>query len=126
MSHKKNRQFHDDNILRALDKLPHIMKNLENKSITIRANATSKESGKEHIAKTSHGLQARDITRLPKIFLDIKTKVVQDPNFENRKNYYAEKRHKYLFAGYIKVVTEIKNDQSEEIITVFFAEKIKK
>lgn len=126
MAHRKKRPYRDENILNALEQLPPIMRNVDGVSITVRSSASSTESGKQHIAKSSHGLQAKDILKLPKIFLDSKTIVCQDPVFENRKNYYSEKRHKHLFVGYIKIVTEIKIDGSEEIITVFFAEKIKK
>lgn len=125
MSHKKRKKYYDGNILIALEKLPPIMKTKDNKDVIIRSSANNKESGKEHISKTSHGLQAKDILRIPAILRDHKTIILQDPVYKNRKNYYAEKRKKHLFAGYIKIVTEVKATDEEEIITIFFAEKLK-
>lgn len=100
------------------------MKNLNDKDVTIRPNGPNRETGKEHIAKTSHGLQKKDIKEIPNILKNPDTLKV-DPTFKNKMNYYGIKRKKYVAIGYIKIITEVKFDGSEEIVTIYFTEKIK-
>ena len=118
----------DPNIIEALEKLPKIMRNNQNKEVSIRAEARN-ETGKEHIAVTTHGLQVRDVNLIKKALRSPEF-VCQDPNNPNYKNYYVRRggkhgpnnRNKGVF---LKLVTYVKSDGSEEIITVFPTNSIK-
>lgn len=118
----------DPNIIEALEKLPKIMRNNQNKEVSIRAEARN-ETGKEHIAVTTHGLQVRDVNLIKKA-LKSPEFVCVDPNNRYKKNYYisrkgnhgANNRNKGVL---LKVVTKVKCDGKEEIVTVFPTNSIK-
>ena len=128
MSPYDRNQTIDQNIIKALEQLPKVMFNNQNKEVTIRAFAR-KETGEEHIAVTTHGLQVRDIALIKKA---IKTPefVCEDPNNYRKKNYYVRRLGKHGNKNrnkgiYLKVVTHIKRDKNEEIVTVFPTNSIK-
>ncbi len=118
----KNKLFYDAHIINALSVLPPVMINNEGSPVFIRKKARQ-ESGREHIARASHGLQVKDIQRIPEI-LKSPFKVCLDPTHKCKKNYYGIKYKKHVFAGFIKIVTAMKQNK-EEIVTIFVADKIK-
>ena len=128
MSPYDRNQAYDPNIIEALEKLPKVMKNNENKDVTIRHQARD-ESGKEHIAVSTHGLQVRDIESIPKI-LKKPEMCEHDLHNKNYKVYYGKRggkhdsttRNKGLF---LKIVTSVKLDGNEEIVTVYPTNSIK-
>ena len=118
----------DPNIIEALEKLPKIMRNNQNKEVSIRAEARN-ETGKEHIAVVVHGLQVRDISLIKKA-LKTPDFVCEDPNNHWKKNYYIKRRGKHGPNNrnkgiLLKVVTYVKPDGTEEIVTVFPTNSIK-
>lgn len=128
MSPYNRNQAYDPNIIAALEELPKIMKNNESKEVTIRHQARD-ESGKEHIAVSTHGLQVRDIEMIPEILKKPET-CLQDPYNKNYKDYYGKRLGKHDSTTrnkgqYLKIVTSVKLDGNEEIITVYPTNSIK-
>ena len=121
--YNRNQPF-DPNIIEALNKLPRKMTNYDGKMISIRPNS-GRETGVEHVSQSGHGLQEKDIKQIPNILKNPDT-VCSDPDWPNRKNYYGKKYKEHVFWGFIKIVSDIKSDGSEEIVTVFLTKKIKK
>jgi len=118
----------DPNIIKALEKLPKVMSNNQDKEVFVRAKARH-ETGKEHIAVTSHGLQVRDINLIKKA-LSAPEFVCEDPNNHRRKNYYVKREGKHGYNNrnkgtLLKVVTYVRPDEKEEIVTVFPTNSIK-
>lgn len=128
MSPYYRNQAYDPNIIEALERLPRIMQNNENKEVCIRLRARD-ESGKEHIAVSTHGLQVRDIEMIPQVLKNPES-FCKDPYNKNYKNYYGKRfgkhdsttRNKGIF---LKIVTSVKLDGNEEIVTVFPTNSIK-
>lgn len=128
MSPYNRNQAYDPHIIECLGQLPKTMKNNENKEVTIRVNARN-ESGVEHIAVATHGLQVRDIKLIPKVLKKPEHFCI-DPNNKNYKDYYgkrdgkhdSETRNKGI---YLKIITSVKPDGSEEIVTVYPTNSIK-
>ncbi len=128
MSPYNRKQAYDPNIIEALEKLPNIMTNNENKEVRIRVQARI-ESGKEHIAVATHGLQVRDIELIPKI-LKKPEYSCKDPNNNNYKDYYGKRLGKHNSSTrnkgiFLKIVTAVKIDKSEEIVTCYQTNSIK-
>ena len=128
MSPYNRNQAYDPNIIEALEKLPPVMKNNENKDVTIRHQARD-ETGKEHIAVSTHGLQVRDIEMIPQILKSPET-CNKDPYNKNYKNYYGTRLGKHDSStrnkGHLlKIITSILLDGNEEIITVYPTNSIK-
>lgn len=128
MSPYNRKQKYDPNIIDALEKLPKIMMNNENKEIVIRVQARD-ESGKEHIAVATHGLQVRDIETIPKI-LKKPQYCCKDPHNKNYKDYYGKRLGKHNSSNrnkgiYLKIITSVRLDGSEEIVTAYPANSIK-
>jgi len=115
----------DSNIIKALESLPKVMFNNEGNKVVIRKIAIGNETGVEHISNGMHGLQVKDIKLVPEI-LKNPVYCCKDSCHRYRKNYYGKKMYKYLFKCYIKIVTHVKDDKSEEIVTIFLADKIKR
>ena len=114
----------DPNIIAALAKLPKEMKNNEGRVVRIRERA-GRETGFEHIAKTGHGLQVRDIKRIPSILLKPDA-VRKDPvHSVFNKHYYGKKYRNNKLIGYIKIVTTKNKDGSEQILTLFLTSRLK-
>lgn len=122
MSPYDRNQSYDPHIIEGLEKLPKIMMNNEKKEVKIRVSARD-ESGVEHIAVTTHGLQVRDIESIPKILKKPEHFCV-DPNNKNYKDYYGKRCGKHNCNTrnkgiYLKIITCVKLDCSEEIVTVY-------
>lgn len=113
----------DQHILNALNKLPLIMINNKGKKVCLRKSGKRGETGKEHIANISHGLQVKDVKQIPKILINPIASGL-DPKHKYRKIYYGKKYKNYKFYCYIKIVTQLNDDQSEEIVTVYLSDKI--
>lgn len=118
-------QAYDPHILESLNKLPQIMENADKKTVTIKKKV-NRENGDEHIAVTRHGLQVRDIKLIPSI-LKNPLVVKPDPIKKHSKNYYGLRKGRHTDDNqiYVKIVTNVMADGSEEIVTVFPTDKIK-
>lgn len=128
MSPYNRKQTYDPNIISSLEKLPKTMMNNEKKEVKIRLSARN-ESGAEHIAVVTHGLQIRDIKLIPKVLRNPEHFCV-DPNNKNYKNYYRKREGKHDSKTrnkgiYLKIVTSVKLDGREEIVTVYPTNSIK-
>ena len=124
MSPYDKRQPYDPNIIEALACLPKEMMNDKGKIVYIRGKA-GRETSYEHIANTGHGLQVRDVLRIPGILANPEH-VCKDPSYPKTKlNYYGKKYKRNQLVGYIKIVTTKTPSGREEIVTVYFTKRIK-
>ena len=106
----------DGNIMAALLKLPRPMVNSKGINVFVRDEARS-ETGQEHIASKKHFLKVRDIEAIPSI---IKKPLCykKDPK-RKRSMVYIGKRRGRNKAPFMKIVTNQRKDEAEEIITVY-------
>jgi len=123
MSKFKRDEFRDINIINALKKLPNFIINNDGNSICIRSRANGHETGIEHIVKRYHGLSVKDINNITNT-LKSPFKVCINDNF-CKKSYYSKIYKKYKFSCFLKIVTELRKDGSEQIVTIFRTNKIK-
>ena len=121
-----NKNGYDINIINALKKLPLEMLNYNGHYVVVRDKARSNESGFEHIAKKSHGLQVRDIESIPSILLH-PIYVCIDPNNKVHNNYYGTRKGKNNKGLLIKIVTKkVKNNiKCEQVVTIYITKSIK-
>ena len=114
----------DPNIIEALKSLPAQMINHLGVTVTIREKA-GRETGYEHIADTGHGLQVRDILRIPGILRKPDAVCVDLIHPRDNKVYDGCKYRKNRFDGFIKIVTSKGKSGGEVIVTVFLTKRIK-
>ena len=112
------------NIIEALKSLPIQMINHSGVTVTIREK-TGRETGYEHIADTGHGLQVRDILRIPDILRKPDAVCVDLIHPRDNKVYYGCKYRKNRFDGFIKIVTSKGKSGGEVFLTKRIKEKHK-
>lgn len=112
----------DNNIIGALKKLQFPIKNVKGIDVYLREEARS-ETGEEHIAAKKHFLKVRDINCIASI---IKNPLLykKDPKRKKSMVYFGKRSGKEK-APYLKIVTNIRKDGNEEIITVYPKKKLK-
>lgn len=122
MSHKKRKTSSNKDVLSSIENLNFPIKNNIGCDVFLKK-SKSNHSRSHHISKQYHGLSSDDILIIPEL-LKNPVYVTKDPNHKEKKNYYGRrsKSRKILF---IKVVTKVRNDYSEEIITIFTTNHIK-
>ena len=123
MSRSKRKCLYNQNIIDALNKLPKVMLNYKGNKVLIKPRS-ERETGKEHIAKSYHGLKVKDIQNIPKTLLK-PYKSKQDPHYKSKQNYYSLRRGEVGRGLLLKIVTEKNKDGTELIDTVFTTNKIK-
>ena len=122
MSHKKSQSKPNVNIEKALLKLSFPVKNNIGIDVNLKIKE-SKHSASKHISKRYHGLTEKDIELIPDI-LSNPFYVVRDPLHKEKKNYYGRRKGRKIL--FLKIVTKIVDEKSEEIITIFTTNKIKR
>jgi hypothetical protein len=113
----------DKNIVTALSNLPKPMINCEGILVYVREEARS-ETGAEHIAAKKHFLKVRDVEAVPGI-LKRPLLYKKDPKRKRSMNYYGKRPGQNNKVPFLKIVTNIRKDAAEEIITIFPQKRVK-
>lgn len=113
----------DKNIVSALAHLPKPMVNRDGVLVYVREEARS-ETGAEHIAEKKHFLKIRDIEAVPGI-LKNPLSYKRDPKRKRSMVYFGKRPGQNNKAPLLKIVTNIRKDAAEEIITVYPQKRIK-
>jgi len=119
----KNLDKIDHNIVLALDKLIQPFFNSEHTKVYIRPDFRSNETGAEHIANSKHGLKTKDISCIPQI---IKSPLTIIKDKRKGKSYFGNRVCGLKKAKYLKIVTQIRPDATEQIVTIFIVKAIKR
>ena len=123
---KQKKLTHDQKIVKALNKIKTpIIDKTRNRSIYFREQARSNETGKEHIAKSYHGLDPSDI-ELVEDCIHNPADHVKDKRYTRTYCYYHKRKHDKKH--FIKVVVKIekRNHKIGYISSIFISSKIKK
>jgi len=113
----------DQNIVSALSHLPKPMINRDGILVYVREEARS-ETGAEHIAEKKHLLKIRDIKVIPGILKD-PISYKKDPKRKRSMIYFGKRPGQNNKAPFLKIVTNIRKDGAEEIITIYPKKRIK-
>jgi len=112
----KHQNFYDIKIVNALQKLKLPIKKYDGNNVTFYTRKRG-ESIFEHIANKEHQLKLRDIEQIQEILGD-KRSVHKDKKSSKFIVYYGKRKGQNK-KGYLKIVTKISCDFSEQIITIY-------
>lgn len=118
--HKKKKnsinEKYDVYIIEELKKLQQPLKTFDNHDVNFDVDKR-KETIYEHIANKKHHLHTVDIKVIPKI-LKTKVSLVNDRNGHRYRTYIGERGKKKERNKYLKIVTNVKKNGSESVVTV--------
>ena len=114
---KKKKKEYDQNIIDALKKLQVPLKTAKGSEVYFDMNKRY-ETIFEHIANKNHHLTVKDIDAIPNILLD-KYTLKDDRSGKKFRTYIGRRGKQKERIKYLKIVTEIKNENRESVVTVY-------
>ena len=113
---KKIKEY-DQNIIKALKKLPVPLKTYGGKEVYFDVDKRN-ETIYEHIADKKHHLFLKDIEVIQKVLMD-KLSLQKDSKSSRFHNYIGRRGKKNEKDKHIKIVTEIKKGKKESVVTIY-------
>ena len=115
MQNNKNKEY-DQHIITALKKLPDPLTTFDGRKVFFDVDKRN-ETIYEHIANKKHHLHCADIIQIPEI-LKNKECLKNDRNGARYKTYIGRRKKQKEKNKYLKIVTKVKKNKDESIITI--------
>ena len=113
---KKNKEY-DQNVIAALKALPVPLKTYNGGEVRFDVDKRE-ETIFEHIANKDHHIHVKDIVVIPSILLS-KESLKNDRNGRKFRTYIGKRGKNKERLKYLKIVTELKKNKKESVVTIY-------